>query len=241
MGKSVLVPILKDQLAKATTIQAKLDIAKQLLDLQGDVHRSIYDQVEESLSSSITMGGVFQSMIDKVFELEGDWSDNTSDPGGATMYGISSVHNPKYANKIKSKTLTKAEAQMIYRDNYWTPIYKVDSLPLPIAWIIFDARIHGSLESIKDIQTWISKNINPSISIDGIYGKQTWENLPKSKRMLADLVSYLIERTGLSARAAAVRTMAAQKKLGLPVEDYTNGFTKRLSERYSFATDLQYS
>lgn len=240
MGKSALVQILKDQLAKAVTVQAKLEIAKQLLELQQDVHKSIYDQVEESFSP-VTMGGVFQSMIDKVFELEGNWSDDKSDPGGATMYGISSVHNPKYANKIKSKTLTKAEAQMIYRDNYWTPIYKVDSLPLPIAWIIFDARIHGSLESIKDIQTWISKNINSSITIDGIYGKQTWENLPKSKQMLADLVSYLIERTGLSARAAAVRTMESQKRLGLPVTDYTNGFTKRLTERYSFATDLQYS
>lgn len=240
MGKSALVQILKDQLAKAVTVQAKLEIAKQLLELQQDVHKSIYDQVDEYLSPE-TMGGVFQSMIDKVFELEGNWSNDKSDPGGATMYGISSVHNPKYANKIKSKTLTKAEAQMIYRDNYWTPIYKVDSLPLPIAWIIFDARIHGSLESIKDIQTWISKNINSSITVDGIYGKETWENLPKSKQMLADLVSYLIERTGLSARAAAVRTMAYQKKYGLPVADYTDGFTKRLTERYSFATDLQYS
>lgn len=67
MSKSVLVQILKDQLVKAVTVQAKLDIAKQLLELQGDVHKSIYDQVEESLSSSVTMGGVFQSMIDKVF------------------------------------------------------------------------------------------------------------------------------------------------------------------------------
>lgn len=51
LSKSVLIQILRDQLAKAVTVQAKLDIAKQLLELQGDVYKSIYDQFEESLSS----------------------------------------------------------------------------------------------------------------------------------------------------------------------------------------------
>lgn len=238
MGKSALIKVLRDQLAKAVSIEAKVELARQLLELQSEVHVSLYDQVNSQFNPS-TMGDVFESMINKVFELEGEWSDRPSDPGGATMYGISSVHNPKYADKIRKQALTKAEAKMIYKLNYWDPIYKVDSLPLPIAWIVFDTRIHGSLESIKDIQTWISKNTNPAISIDGVYGKQTWESLPKSNAMLADLVSYLLGRAKLSARAAAIRTMDKQKQSGRPVEDFTNGYTKRFTERYSFANSLQ--
>lgn len=177
----------------------------------------------------------FERAVNKTFELEGFHSDHKHDPGGQTMYGISSRWNPEVADKIRNKTLTIDEAKEIYRRNYWGKIYKVDDLPLAIAWILFDAKVHGTLESVKDIQRWINYREKKSLVVDGIFGPATFKNLPTSKEGLADLLAYLSEHVQTSARSAAVRVKNQQEKMGLPVYDYTAGFSNRLRERYSFA------
>jgi len=65
----------------------------------------------------------FEDFIAIVFKNEGYFSDSPSDIGAATMYGISSVFNPEYADKIKNKTLTKEEAKSIYKRKYYDPLH----------------------------------------------------------------------------------------------------------------------
>lgn len=177
----------------------------------------------------------FQRAVAKTFELEGFYSDHKHDPGGQTMYGISSKWNPEVADKIKNKTLTIEEAKDIYKRNYWGKIYKVNDLPFAIAWILFDAKVHGTLESVKDIQRWINYHFKSNLVVDGVFGPATYKFLPKEKEDLVDLLVYLSGRAQSSARSAAVRVKNQQEKMGLPVYDYTAGFTNRLMERYSFA------
>lgn len=177
----------------------------------------------------------FEKAVNKTFELEGFYSDHKFDPGGKTMYGISSKWNPEVSDKIMSQTLTLNEAKEIYRRNYWNKIYRINDLPLAIAWILFDAKVHGTLESVKDIQRWINFNYKKDLAVDGIFGPATFSVLPTDKQNLVDLIAYLSERAQTSAKSAAERVKKQQEKMGLPVYDYTAGFSNRLMERYSFA------
>ena len=59
----------------------------------------------------------FNSLIDKIIQLEGGYVNNLADPGGETRYGISKKSYP--AVDIKNLTLDKAKS--IYYDSYWIP------------------------------------------------------------------------------------------------------------------------
>lgn len=147
----------------------------------------------------------------------------------------SQVNGIQRYDKIRSQTLTLDEAKEIYKRNYWGKIYKINDLPLAIAWILFDAKVHGTIESVKDIQRWINFNYKKDLVVDGIFGPETFSVLPRGKQDLVDLIAYLSERAQTSAKSAAVRVIKQQEKMGLPVYDYTVGFSNRLMERYSFA------
>lgn len=224
------------QLAASTSPAAKAELLVAIMELNSVIAKEVKNDVDAFGAS--TLGNAFDLVIEKTFELEGGWSSSNSDPGGMTMYGISSRFHPTYAAKIKNKTLTIAEAKKIYRSEYWDDIYKIDSIPVVIAWIVFDAKVHGSKESIIDLQKWIKDNTNPNVTTDGVFGPNTWKGIPTSKDQLLSLIAYLEKNTRVSARLAAMRVMRYQKENGLVVKDYTAGFEARFEERYAFGKSL---
>lgn len=224
------------QLAASTSPAAKAELLVAIMELNSVIAKEVKNDVDAFGAS--TLGNAFDLIIEKTFELEGGWSNSNSDPGGTTMYGISSRFHPTYAAKIKGKTLTIAEAKKIYRSEYWDDIYKIDSVPVVIAWIVFDAKVHGSKESIIDLQKWIKDNTNPNVTADGVFGPNTWKGIPTSREQLLSLIAYLEKNSRVSARLAAMRVMRYQKENGLAVKDYTAGFETRFEERYAFGKSL---
>lgn len=224
------------QLAAAKDPQQRAALLLEIMELNTTIAKEVKKDVDSFQLS--TLGSGFDVIIEKTFELEGGWVNSNSDPGGATMYGISSRFHPEYAQKIKNKTLTLKEAKAIYKSEYWDTIYKVDAIPLVLAWIIFDARVHGSKESIIDMQNWMKVNTNPQITADGVFGKNSWSGIPANDKGIASLLAYLKKNTKISAKLAAMRVMNYQKNNGLEIEDYTKGFITRLEGRYSFAESL---
>lgn len=232
-----MINILKKFLRVVSSKVEQAAIQLKILDLSHSLSNENSNSLEKE-ERFLVGDGNFERAVEKTFELEGFYADHKHDPGGQTMYGISSRWNPEVADKIKNKTLTIDEAKDIYRRNYWGKIYKINDLPLAIAWILFDAKVHGTNESVKDIQRWINFHGKKDLKLDGVFGPATFNALPTTLNDMVDLLAYLTEKTQTSAKSAAIRVKNQQEKMGLPVYDYTAGFTNRLQERYSFAETL---
>lgn len=105
----------------------------------------------------------FEEAIAHVLSEEGGYVNNKKDPGGETKFGISKRSYPK----IDIKNLTREQAVLIYRRDYWMKI-RADELPDNINLHIFDFAVNaGAPTAIKLLQS-ICK-----IKKDGIVGPNT--------------------------------------------------------------------
>ena len=79
---------------------------------------------------------------------EGGFSNNPSDPGGATFKGICLRDFPELKEKILGQTLTDAEvAQAVYLPKFWIPA-GCDTLPYPLDCVVFDMAVNmGNVRS----------------------------------------------------------------------------------------------
>lgn len=190
------------------------------------------------------------NIIDKTIELEGGYVNHPSDPGGATMYGLSSKWNPSLRSKIINQTLTIEEARLHYYKNYYINNYRINDLPAPLRFIIFDQRVHGS-DSLSVIQAWYNNRLRDKrsrLSVDGVYGPKTFRALhsidwtvveSNGATTLLNLLTYLIYTVKDSGIAAAKLIAGRQESLGLPHYDYTNGMINRFKKRYSHAREME--
>lgn len=167
----------------------------------------------------------------------GGWNKNASDHGGATQWGIASNYNPKYATKIEKKQLTKDEALNIYYNKYYRPIYNIDQLPPSIAFMIFDARVHGSTHStVKSIQTLTNFISDSNLKLDGRYGPNTYRAISRlTGSQVTTLLNVMKMTVPFRATSVAKATMITQKRKGIKVRDFSRGFSKRFSDRINQA------
>lgn len=174
-----------------------------------------------------------------VDNFEGGFSNTKSDPGGATIYGLSERFNPEVREKIRSKTLTKKEAIDIYFKKYYSPIIGIEEINLGVAAVIYDSIIHGSKESIEDVQRFLKINFDNSIGVDGVYGRNTFNALKKlNQNDVANLLTFLIKNLSSAADKAGDRVDRYQQANGLAKKNYDGPFVTRLFGRYSFASTL---
>lgn len=90
----------------------------------------------------------FPACIAFTFQYEGGFSNNPRDPGGPTNYGITHAtlaawrHKPVTVQDVKN--LTKAEAEEIYKANYWNHI-DGDGLPRGVNLMLLDISVNMGL------------------------------------------------------------------------------------------------
>lgn len=107
-----------------------------------------------------------------MFGHEGGYSNNKSDPGGPTKYGI--THRTLAAHRgvpsvtaAQVKALTLKEAEEIYRRSYWTQSGG-DLLPVGLDYAAFDYGVNsGPARAVKSLQKVVG------VVQDGIVGGQT--------------------------------------------------------------------
>lgn len=188
----------------------------------------------------------FQRIIDFTISFEvgsaanGGWVNDPSDPGGATQWGISARFNPSVATLIQSGKLTRDQAERIYWTKYYRPIYKVNDLPIEFAFMIFDAKVHGSLKPlVRDMQSTLNMLTSNTLVVDGLYGPKTFYAINSLSEVgRRDLLSTLKRMAPHRAKKVARATMITQSKRGLPSKDYTRGFTNRFVHRAEAAEEL---
>lgn len=137
---------------------------------------------------------------------EGGYSDHPSDPGGATMYGVTERVARQHGYTGHMRELPLSVATTIYRKQYWDMI-KADDLPDALRFHVFDAAVNsGSAQAIK----WLQQCAG--VKVDGIIGPVT-----------------LKAAAGVSPAkysAARLRFMTSLKTWG----DFGKGWARRIAE-----------
>ena len=89
---------------------------------------------------------LFQQAVDFTLGQEGGWVDNPSDPGGATMYGITLAvfrawHHDPLAQPEDLHAVQANEVEAIYRALYWNPVEGA-RLPAGLGLSVFDSAVN---------------------------------------------------------------------------------------------------
>lgn len=105
----------------------------------------------------------FDDCFKIVLHHEGYISDDPSDPGGLTKYGISKRAFPN----VDIANLTLEQAKEIYRIEYWDKL-RCDKLPESLRLIVFDCSVNqGVYRATRFLQKCIG------VKADGVFGPKT--------------------------------------------------------------------
>ncbi len=93
----------------------------------------------------------FARALDFVLKREGYVSNDPADPGGLTIFGISSKHHPEEVSQMSKGTEAGARtiAAAIYRREYWERC-GCQALPFPMDIIVMDTAVNmGASQAMK--------------------------------------------------------------------------------------------
>jgi lysozyme family protein len=162
----------------------------------------------------------FDQAFAAVIGSEGGYSANPADPGNwtggsvgagacrGTKYGISAAAYPG----LDIANLTQAQAQAIYRSDYWDKLQS-DTLPPPLALLLFDAAVNnGPARAVRWLQAVLG------CTQDGVMGPAT--------------LAAVAAQSGASGGAAICSAYLAQRLLfmtALPTwKTFRTGWAERL-------------
>ncbi|MET3791762.1 glycoside hydrolase family 108 protein [Aquamicrobium terrae] len=104
------------------------------------------------------MQGNFENCLAVTLGHEGGWSDHASDPGGATMKGITLATYRRYrpgATKTQLRNIPAKDVDAIYRAGYWEPV-NGDRLAAGVDLATFDAGVNSGPARAKQ---WLTASI----------------------------------------------------------------------------------
>lgn len=124
----------------------------------------------------------FSIALPITLEFEGGYVNNPRDPGGETNLGITMRVFAVTAHPLLGiaptsdnlKKLTRAQAGIIYRENYWKPI-QGDSIQLQeLANIVFDFYVNSGTHASSLLQRVLNEmGASPQLVVDGGVGQST--------------------------------------------------------------------
>jgi len=107
----------------------------------------------------------FSDVFAAVLGIEGGYSNNPADPGGATMYGITQAVARAWGYQGDMQALPLSTAQAIAKAGYWDP-YQCDQLDARIGLNVFDAAYNGGHPA-----QWLQAAVG--VQQDGVIGAIT--------------------------------------------------------------------
>ena len=136
------------------------------------------------------MRGNFNDCLDEVLLHEGGWSDHPSDPGGATMMGVTkATYEGWIGRKVDKQTMRNlklSDVHPIYKARYWDEV-KGDELPAGLDMCIFDFAVNaGPARAARYLQRLVG------VTEDGKIGPRTMNALLQYIR--ARGIAYAIMR-----------------------------------------------
>lgn len=113
---------------------------------------------------------------------EGGLTNNPSDPGGITKYGVSlrwlksigyDVNNDGDIDAADIRSLTPDQARELFRSRFWDTLH-LDNYPLCTAVALYDAAVNtGPAQAVKFLQRACSFYFGHVLADDGVAGPHT--------------------------------------------------------------------
>ncbi len=164
--------------------------------------------------------GSFERSLAAVLKHEGGWADHPSDPGGATMKGVTFATFLRYypgSSKSDLRNITDAQLRRIYKAGYWDVI-RGDDLPSGLDYAVFDFAVNsGPARAAIFMQELVGT------APDGKIGPLTLKAVEShsAKTLIADLCAkrlaflqrlstWPVFGKGWKSRVDGVRTLALQ-------------------------------
>lgn len=124
----------------------------------------------------------FDESCERLFKVEGFYTDHPQDKGGPTKFGISMFMWATYVKKAVNAgdimALTTEQAKSFYRQMFWDPL-KLDQIQNPIMrYVIFDQAVNrGPGTVVKQLQRLLNEELHLTLKEDGILGEETIKQL----------------------------------------------------------------
>ena len=133
------------------------------------------------------MKETYSTAISQVFKDEGGYTNESTDPGGPTNWGIT-IHDARQywkpdATSEDVRNMPKSVAEDIYSKHYADPVH-YDSLPAGVDYSVLDFAINSGIsKSIKTLQEIVN------VPIDGTIGPITLQatNAKDSKTLVEEI------------------------------------------------------
>ena len=150
----------------------------------------------------------FDEALKHTLGIEGDFSDDPSDSGGATKWGITESVARAFGYSGQMQDMSVALAKSIYRQNYWD-LLKLDSvaeLSEDIAAEMFDTAVNCGVgfagQSLQRSLTVFNRNGKdyPDLVVDGLVG-----------RMTITALRAFLDKRGLNGETVLLRALNSQQ------------------------------
>lgn len=168
----------------------------------------------------------FDKCLAITLKHEGGWSDHPSDPGGATMKGVTigtyAQFKGRRVTKAELRAISDADLRAIYRRNYWNKV-RGDDLPPGLDLVAFDAAVNsGPARGSRWLQGALS------VAQDGKVGPVTIQAAQKARGLVG--AGGPIDRA-CDARMAFLRGLKTWSTFG-------KGWTTRVEDIRAKATAM---
>lgn len=109
----------------------------------------------------------FDTAFHKLLGHEGGYSNNPSDPGGETMWGVTKRVAVAHGYTDSMKDMPVETAKEIYKKLYWNAV-KAEQLPEGIRYLVFDAAVNSGVSQSVE---WLQRSVG--VKDDGVIGSVT--------------------------------------------------------------------
>lgn len=109
----------------------------------------------------------FEQAFTKLLGHEGGYSNNPSDTGGETMWGVTIAVARANGYTGTMRALPQSVAMAIYKKDYWDAV-QADNLPDAARYAVFDAAVNSG---VRQSAKWLQQALG--VNQDGVIGKQT--------------------------------------------------------------------
>ena len=132
----------------------------------------------------------FEKALKHTLGIEGGFSDDARDSGGATRYGITEAVARAYGYDGPMSELPLDTAKAIYKSKYWDLIKldEVERIAPAVALEMFDTSVNcGQARAVQFLQRALNLfNLNgkyyPDLEVDGLVGRNTLNALAEFVR-----------------------------------------------------------
>lgn len=163
------------------------------------------------------MKGNFDAALACVLKHEGGWSDHPSDPGGATMKGVTKRtmenHLGRPVTKDELREISDEMLAEIYRRRYWDKV-RGDDLPPGVDYAMFDCAVNSGPGRAILLAQKVA-----SVAQDGVLGPKTLAAI--NARCEKGAEDFLAEYS--EARETFLRSLSAFQVFG-------RGWTRRVDD-----------